>query len=105
MNDRTNNPKTAGQASSYQHVRIDEQIAGCIESAQLTRDTNRFFMEAKSVESIEPLPALGIAHGWREKIASTWDAMGDELDFVVVVLFGLRENVEPLTKRFSLFKA
>lgn len=31
--------------------------------------------------------------------------MGDELDFVVVVLFGLREDVEPLTKRFSLFKA
>lgn len=39
------------------------------------------------------------------QIASTRDAMGDELDFVVVVLFGLRENVEPLTKRFSLFKA
>lgn len=66
MNDRITSPKTAVQASPYQHVRFDEQIAGCIESARLTRDTNRFFMEAKSVESIEPLPALGVAHGWRE---------------------------------------
>lgn len=66
MNDQITSPKTAVQASSYQHARFDEQIAGCIESAQLTRDTNRFFMEAKSVESMEPLPALGIAHGWRE---------------------------------------
>lgn len=39
------------------------------------------------------------------QLASTRDAIGDNLDFVVVVLFGLREDVEPLTKRFSLFKA
>lgn len=39
------------------------------------------------------------------QIASTRDAIGDNLDFVVVVIFGFREDVEPLTKRFSLFKA
>ena len=38
------------------------------------------------------------------QIAATRDAIDEGLDFVVVVLFGLREDVEPLTRRFSLFK-
>jgi hypothetical protein len=32
------------------------------------------------------------------------NATDDSLDFVVVVVFGAREDVEPLTKKFSLFK-
>ncbi len=38
------------------------------------------------------------------QVAATQEAAGEQLDFVVVVLFGPREDVEPLTKRFSLFK-
>lgn len=38
------------------------------------------------------------------QMAATQAAVGEGLDFVVVVLFGPREDVEPLTKRFSLFK-
>ncbi len=38
------------------------------------------------------------------QVAATQAAAGEGLDFVVVVLFGPREDVEPLTKRFSLFK-
>lgn len=66
MNCRILSAEAAVQASPHNTIRFDEQIAECVESAQLTRDTNRFFIEAKSVESIEPLSALGIAHGWRE---------------------------------------
>ncbi|AXK61648.1 MULTISPECIES: DUF6202 family protein [Burkholderia] len=45
---------------------FDAQIAACLEASHLTTETNRFFVEAKAVKSIEPLAALGIAHGWRE---------------------------------------
>lgn len=45
---------------------FEAQIAACIEAAQLSRETNRFFTQAKTVKSIDPLPALRIAHGWRE---------------------------------------
>jgi hypothetical protein len=38
------------------------------------------------------------------QITATQAAAGEGLDFVLVVLFGPREDVEPLTKRFSLFK-
>ena len=38
------------------------------------------------------------------QISATQAAAGEGLDFVLVVLFGPREDVEPLTKRFSLFK-
>lgn len=39
-----------------------------------------------------------------EQIMSTRSASAEELDFVVVVLYGLRAHVEPLTKRFSLYQ-
>ena len=45
---------------------FDAEIAACLEASHLTTETNRFFVEAKAVKSIEPLAALGIAHGWRE---------------------------------------
>jgi hypothetical protein len=45
---------------------FDARIAQCLQDSQLTRETNRFFIEAKRVKSINPLPALRIAYGWRE---------------------------------------
>lgn len=39
------------------------------------------------------------------QIASTLTAHGDGLDLVVLVLFGEREKVESLTRKFSLLKA
>lgn len=36
---------------------------------------------------------------------ATLNATDESLDFVVIALFGAREDVEPLTKKFSLFKA
>jgi hypothetical protein len=39
-----------------------------------------------------------------DQIQSTKSAGGDELDFVAVVLFGAKEEIEPLTRKFSLFK-
>jgi hypothetical protein len=39
------------------------------------------------------------------QIDATRAAAGDALDFVVVVLFGEREQLDPLTKKFSLVKA
>jgi hypothetical protein len=53
-------------ASVNPQVLLDQQIADVIESARLTRDTNPFFTGAKKVRAIAPLPALRIAHGWRE---------------------------------------
>ncbi|MBN3808538.1 DUF6202 family protein [Paraburkholderia sp. Ac-20347] len=44
----------------------DAAIAACLEASHLTTEANRFFVEAKAVKSIDPLAALGIAHGWRE---------------------------------------
>jgi hypothetical protein len=38
------------------------------------------------------------------QLEATREASGEALDFVVVVLFGPRENVERFTKKFSLFK-
>lgn len=58
--------ETGSHATQNAQVRFDAQIASCIESAQLTRETNRFFVLAKSVQSIEARPALRIAHSWRE---------------------------------------
>jgi hypothetical protein len=39
------------------------------------------------------------------QLAATQAATGEGLDFVAVTLFGPREVVEPLTKRFSLFRS
>jgi hypothetical protein len=36
---------------------------------------------------------------------ATLTADGDMLDFVLVTLFGERHDIDPLTKKFSLFKA
>ena len=66
MNGQIHGAQAAAHASHNAQIRFDAQIADCLESAQLTRETNRFFVQAKSVKSIEPLPALRIAHGWRE---------------------------------------
>lgn len=41
----------------------------------------------------------------QEQREATLNATDESLDFVVVALFGAREDVEPLTKKFSLFKA
>ncbi|MBN3808535.1 DUF2000 family protein [Paraburkholderia sp. Ac-20347] len=38
------------------------------------------------------------------QMEATRTALDEALDFVVVVIFGAREGVEALTKRFSLFK-
>jgi len=47
-------------------VLLDRQISDMLERARLTRATNAFFTGAKNVRSIDVLPALRIAHGWRE---------------------------------------
>ena len=56
----------ASHASQHAQIRFDAQIASCLESAGLTRETNRFFVQAKTVRSIEARAALRIAHSWRE---------------------------------------
>ena len=66
MNAQIHGAEAAAQASHNAQIRFDAQIADCLKSAQLTRETNRFFVQAKLVKSIEALPALRIAHGWRE---------------------------------------
>ena len=66
MNGHIHGADAATHASHTAQIRFEAQIADCLESAQLTRETNRFFVQAKSVKLIEPLPALRIAHGWRE---------------------------------------
>ncbi|MBW4049019.1 MAG: hypothetical protein HIU89_14140 [Proteobacteria bacterium] len=66
MNAQSHGAETATQARHNAQARFDAQIADCLESAQLTRETNRFFVLARSVKSIEALPALHIAYGWRE---------------------------------------
>jgi len=38
------------------------------------------------------------------QLKATREALNDGLDFVVVVLFGAREDVDPLTRKFSLTK-
>ena len=38
------------------------------------------------------------------QIKATQVATAEGLDFIVVILFGFREDVEPLTKRFSLLR-
>jgi Protein of unknown function (DUF2000) len=38
------------------------------------------------------------------QITATRDASLNELDLVAVLLYGARENIDPLTKRYSLFK-
>ncbi|MBT3066615.1 DUF2000 family protein [Rhodoferax sp. U11-2br] len=38
------------------------------------------------------------------QIKETLEAVGEGLNFVVVVIFGSRADVEPLTKKFSLSK-
>ncbi|WP_374569139.1 DUF6202 family protein [Ideonella sp.] len=53
-------------ANLTEQVLLDHQIADLIEGARLTRETNDFFTGAKKVRDIAPLPALRIAHGWRE---------------------------------------
>ncbi|MBU6439289.1 MAG: DUF2000 domain-containing protein [Betaproteobacteria bacterium] len=39
-----------------------------------------------------------------EQLSMTRTASADQLDFVAVVLYGPREHVEPLTRRFSLYR-
>jgi hypothetical protein len=56
----------ASPAILSEQVLLDRQIADLIEDARLTRETNVFFTGAKRVRMIAPLPALRIAHGWRE---------------------------------------
>jgi hypothetical protein len=57
-------PQNPGPLS--EQVLLDQQIADLIEGARLTRQTNDFFSGSKKVRAIAPLPALRIAHGWRE---------------------------------------
>ena len=45
---------------------FDLEIAEVIERASLLREDNAFFTGARKVQHIDPLPALRIAHGWRE---------------------------------------
>lgn len=46
-----------------------------------------------------------IAGSAQEQIDANRDTAWDDLTFVCAVLFGDREKVDPLTKRFSLFKS
>lgn len=62
MNGQAQTPDSTSQRTDL----FDAQIAACLESEQLSRDDNRFFVQAKTVKTIEPLPALRIAYGWRE---------------------------------------
>jgi len=66
----TNTQRIESDSSSHVHASaqsdFDARIAECLENSHLTRETNRFFIEAKRVKTINPLPALRIAHGWRE---------------------------------------
>jgi Family of unknown function (DUF6202) len=57
-------PQNPGPLS--EQVLLDQQIADLIKGARLTRETNDFFSGSKKVRAIAPLPALRIAHGWRE---------------------------------------
>lgn len=38
------------------------------------------------------------------QLKATLDSTEESLDFVLAVLFGTREDLEPITKRFSLFR-
>ena len=62
----TDRTRQQGNAAITEQVLLDHQIADLIEGARLTRETNSFFNGAKKVRTIAPLPALRIAHGWRE---------------------------------------
>lgn len=62
--DQNRNPESRVAVSAQ--VLLDQQIAGLIEDARLTRESNSFFNAAKTVRAISVLPALRIAHGWRE---------------------------------------
>jgi Family of unknown function (DUF6202) len=65
-----NRPTFASTAPRTQdpseQARLDLLITDLIAQAQLTRETNAFFVGAKAVRAIDPLPALRIAHSWRE---------------------------------------
>lgn len=45
-----------------------------------------------------------LASSAEAQLQATLDAVDENLDFVLAVLFGAREDVDPITKKFSLFK-
>jgi len=45
---------------------FESEIVECLNSNELSTDTNRFFVMAKGVKTINPEAALRIAYGWRE---------------------------------------
>jgi len=54
--------------------------------------------------AVVALTSGGIGTSAAAQMKATREASGDALDFVVVVLFGPREDVERFLKKFSLFK-
>jgi uncharacterized protein DUF6202 len=48
------------------NAELDRRIAALIRDAKLTKDTNGFFIKARSTRAVSPVQAVYIAHNWRE---------------------------------------
>ncbi|RXH24069.1 hypothetical protein XH99_28670 [Bradyrhizobium nanningense] len=73
-------------------AKSSSQLAALQKSAVAARISSNLFVSAMIGRSAE------------EQIAQTKAATDDALDYVVVVLFGDAKSLNPLTKKFSLYK-
>jgi hypothetical protein len=54
------------QSKIQTHEEMERLVTSYLEDGHLTRETNQFFTETKAIKTVMLLPALEVAHGWRE---------------------------------------
>lgn len=94
----------SNMASGFQ-AKIDEHpfiILDAKNSNQLQKLVESVIDKSCIAYNVFTTSMIGISA--EAQLKATLDVSGDELNIIVVVIFGSREDVEPLTKKFSLSK-
>jgi hypothetical protein len=110
---------TAGLVGSYEHLETMEMINYADKDGGVHRASKHPFiiLSAKNSNKLRTLQEEAIERGvhfasftdamtvgtWEEQIAKSQETTEEDLEYYGVCVFGLRSDIEEITKKFSLF--